>query len=143
MFVQNRMNDMVVDDVLSDVVYKHEPDVVISSLKRFTEVQAEMLLTANRVNNIPFSMFVTKDTEQTFNVTKLQANVFFQNLEIGGLYDFVNITELDMNSLKKFGDQYTDAELIFEDGDFVNIDAAQFEVLDTINGVNVRELNNY
>lgn len=132
------MNDVFLDDVLSDVVYKHEPAPQINSFKRFASVQAPNIeLTSGLVNGIPFSAFVTKDTEQTFNVNKLHANVRFERLNVGGLIDFINITEVDTNSIKLFGDQFTNAELIFEDGDHLNIDAEQLEILDTINNISV------
>lgn len=132
------MNDIFLDDVLSDIVYKHEPSVQINSFKQFGSLQAPNIeLTSNLVNGIPFSSFVTKDTEQTFNVNKLDATVRFERLNVDGLVDFINITEVDMNSIKLFGDQFTNAELIFEDGDHLNIDAGQLEILDTINNISV------
>lgn len=134
------MNDIFLDDVLSDIVYKHEPAPQINSFKRFASVQAPNIeLTSGLVNGIPFSAFVTKDTVQTFNVNKLDANVQFERLNVGGLIDFINITEVDMNSIKLFGEQFTNAELIFEDGDHLNIDAGQLEVLDTINNISVSD----
>lgn len=132
------MNDIFLDNVLSDIVYKHEPSPKINSLKRFASLQAPNIqLTSNVVNGIPFSSFVTIDTEQTFHVNKLNANVQFDRLNLQGLINFVNITDLDMNAIKLFGEQFTNAELIFEDGDYLNIDAGRLEVLDTINDISV------
>lgn len=138
LYVTNTMNNIILDDVLSDVVYKHEPSPKINSLKRFASVQAPNIeLTSNVINGISFSSFVTKDTEQTFHVNKLNANVQFNRLNLGGLFNFVNITDLDINAIKLFGEQYTNAELIFKDGDYLNIDAGQLKVLDTINNISV------
>lgn len=137
-FVTGTINDIFLDDVLSDIVYKHEPSPQINSFKTFASLQAPNIeLTSNVVNGIPFSSFVTKDTEQTFHVNKLNANVQFDRVNLGGLINFINITELDMNSIKLFGEQYTNAELIFKDGDYLNIDAEQIEVLDKINNISV------
>lgn len=138
LYITNTINDIFLDDILSDIVYKHEPSPQINSLKRFASIQAPNIqLTSNVVNGIPFSSFVTKDTEQTFHVNKLNADVRFDRLNLDGLFNFINITELDSNAIKLFGDQYTNAELIFEDGDYLNIDAAQLQVLETINNINV------
>lgn len=144
LYVRNTINNIHLDDVLNDIVYKHEPSPPqINSFKRFASVQAPNIqLTSNIVNGINFSSLVTKDTEQTFHVNKLDANVRFDRLKIGGLINFINITEVDMNSIKLFGEQYTNAELIFEDGDYLNIEAAQLEVLDTINDISVSILSN-
>lgn len=140
LFVQDTMDGLVLDDVLSNVVYKHEKHPKINSVKRFKSVQApNIVLTSKLLNGIPFSAFVTKDTEQTFDVSKLDANVYFQNVTTEGLFDFINITELDMNSIKVFGEQYTNADLIFKNGDYLNIDAARIDVLQTINGIDVSE----
>lgn len=138
LYVTKTMNDIFLDNVLSDIVYKHEPSPKINSLKRFASLQAPNIqLTSNVVNGIPFSSFVTIDTEQTFHVNKLNANVQFDRLNLQGLINFVNITDLDMNAIKLFGEQFTNAELIFEDGDYLNIDAGRLEVLDTINDISV------
>ncbi|XP_055310866.1 uncharacterized protein LOC129573788 isoform X2 [Sitodiplosis mosellana] len=140
LYVQNTMDSVFVDDVLADVVYKHETAPQINSFKRFDTVQAPNIqLTANLINDIPFSSFVTNDTEQTFDVSELHGNFYFQKLKLDGLFNFINVTELDLNSLKLFGEQYTDAEFEFADGDYVKIDANQLEVLETVNGIDVHD----
>lgn len=138
LYVQNTIDGVHLDDLLSDVVYKHEPSPKINSFKKFQSVKAPNIkLTSKFINDQPLSSFMTRDTEQTFHVNKLVANVFFQHLHLDGLFDFMNVTDLDMNSIKLFGDQYTDAELIFQDGDYLHIDAKRLDVLDTINNVDV------
>ncbi|XP_031625966.1 uncharacterized protein LOC116342472 [Contarinia nasturtii] len=139
-YVRNKINDIFLDEVLSDIVYKHEPNPQITSFKRFGTVQAaDIRLTADLINGTPFSQFVTTDTMQTFNVSKLRGNVYFQRLNLDGLFNFINVTEVDMNSLKLFGEQYTDAELVFEDGEFLSIDATQLDVLETVNNIDVHD----
>lgn len=138
LYVQNTIDDIYLDDLLDNVVYKHEPSPKINSFKRFQSIEAPNIqLTTKLINDIPLSSFLTTDTEQTFNVNKIHANVYFQRLHLDGLFDFINVTELDMNAIKLFGDQYTDAELIFQDGDFVHIDTARLDVLETINNIDV------
>lgn len=132
------IDNIVVDDILSDVVYKHEPAPKITSFKRFASLESpDIQVTSNLINDIPFSSFVTRDTQQTFNVSNLHANVFFQHLKLDGLFNFVNITDLDMDSIKLVGDQFTNAELVFENGDQFNIEADEIVVLDTVNDINV------
>lgn len=136
--ITGTINNFYLDDILSDIVYKHESSPQINSVKKFASVRApNIILTSDMVNGVKFSSFVTKDTEQTLNMTTLNANVRFEHLNIGGLINGINITEVDMNSIKLFGDQYTNAELIFEDGDYLNIEAGQLEVLDTVNNISV------
>lgn len=138
LYIRNTMDNIFLDDILSDVVYKHEPKPQINSLKRFGSVQAANIqLTTDLINAIPFSLYLTADTEQTFSVSRLRGNIYFQRLKLDGLFNFINVTEVDMNSVKLFGDQYTDAELIFDDGDYLSIDAAQLDVLNTINEISV------
>lgn len=138
LYVQNTIDDVHLDDVLRDIVYKHESSPKINSFKKFQSIQAPNIkLTSKFINDHPLSSFMTRDTEQTFHADKLQANVSFQHLHLDGLFDFMNVTDLDMNSIKLFGDQYTDAELIFKDGDYLHIDAKRLDVLDTINNVDV------
>lgn len=141
LYVRNTMDDVVLDDMLGDVVYKHEPDPQINSFKRFESIQAPNIhLTSNIINGIPFSSFVTTNTEQTFDVSKLRGNFYFQKLKLDGLFNFINVTELDLNSLKLLGEQFTDAEFVFADGDYLNIDANKLQVLETINGIGVSSI---
>lgn len=138
LYVRGLFDGVNLDDVLSDVVYKHEPTPQITSFKRFKSLQApNVAITMNVINGIPFASFLTADTEQTFHVSKLYGNVTFERLKLDGLFNFINVTELDMNAIKLFGEQFTDADLVFEDGDYVNIDASQIQALDSINNVNV------
>lgn len=140
LYVRNTMNNVFLDDILSDVVYKHEPSPQINSFKRFESARAfDIQLTTDLINGIPFSSFLTADTVQTFNVSKLHGNVYFQRLKLDGLFNFINVTDLDLNSVKLYGEQFTDAELIFEDGNYLSIDAAQLDVLGTINDIDVSD----
>lgn len=138
LYVTNLFDNVFLDDALSEVVYKHEPSAKINSIKKFASIQAPNIqITSNLLNNIPFSSFLTKDTEQTFHVTHFPANAFFQRLIVDGLYEGINVTDLDNRAIKLFGDQYTNADLEFADGDFLNIDAEELVILDNVNGIDV------
>lgn len=128
------------DEVFSDIVYKHEEAPKINSFKRIASIQAPNLqITSNLVGDIPFSSFVTRDTEQTFDVKTLPVNVHFDRVNVDGLFEWINITDLDDRAIKLFGDQYTNAELVFGDGDFLHIDADQLVILDMVNDINVSD----
>lgn len=85
--------------------------------------------------------YVTKDTDQVFHATKIYGNVFFNQLRLDGLFDSVNVTDLDMNSVKILGDQYTNAEFIFENPDLI-VEATQLDITETINGIPVKDFIN-
>lgn len=138
-FIQNTLNDQHVDNVLSDVIYKHEPEPKCSSFKTFSSMSATNIeLTSNLVNGIQLDDFVTTDSDQTFNVDKMHGNVFFSRLNLGGLFNYINATELDENTIKLFGEQYTEAELIFEGPyDGFAVDANALDILTTINKLSV------
>lgn len=141
LYVRGTLNDVFLDDVLSDVVYKHETAPQINSFKRFESIEAPNIkLTTDLVNGRPFSSILTSDTPQTFNVSKLRASVYFQKLQLDGLFNFINVTQLDLNSIKLLGDQYTEAEFVFSEDDVLNIDANRLEVLETLNDIDVSAL---
>lgn len=138
-YVQSTLNGQPVDEVLSDVVYKHEPETKCTSFKTFSSISApNIALTSKLVNGMSLDDFVTVDSDQSFNVNKIHGNVFFNTLHLSGLFNYINATELDENSIKLFGDQYTEAELIFEGpaGGFI-IDTNALDILSTINNLPV------
>lgn len=144
-FVQGTLNDIYLDSLLSDVMYKHEPSPKCNSFKKFHSISApEIKLSSKLVNGIELESFVTKDSEQTFHASRIQnGDVFFNRLKLDGLFDSINITDLDTNSIKLFGEQFTDAEFIFEDDDVpLSIDAKQIQITETINNISVSDFIN-
>lgn len=132
---------MPVDEVLSDVIYKHEPEPMCNSFKTFTTISAPNIdLTSNLVNGMRLDDFVTIDSDQTFNVNKLHGNIFFNILNLGGLFNNINVTELDENTIKLNGEQFTETELIFDvpPGSFA-IDANVLQIETTINNLPVND----
>lgn len=141
-FVENTLNDIVLDTLLSDVVYKHEPFPKCTAFKTFRSIAAPNInLSSKLVNGIALDAFVTNNTEQTFHASKIHGNVTFNRLKVNGLFDSVNITDLDMNSIKLFGEQFTDAEFIFEK-EGINVDVTQLEISETINTIDVTDFIN-
>lgn len=139
-FIKNTLNDQNLDDVLGDVVYKHESKPKCASLKTFESFEApNVLIKSKLLNDIPFDAFVTKNTKQTFSVSRLHGDVFIDNLKIDGLVDFINVTDLDMNAIKLVGEQFTNAELIFGGNETIQLKASQIVVRETINGIDVND----
>lgn len=138
-YVSDTLDGVALDDILSDVVYKHEPVSVVKAFKTFKSLSAPSIrLTSSLVNSIPFDDFVTSDTHQSFHVNKIHGSVIFDKLRLDGLFDYINVTELDANSIKLFGEQYTDAELVFErDGQPIMISATELRILEVINDESV------
>lgn len=132
------------DDLLSDVVYKHDPSPRCNSFKRFLSVTAPVInLSSKLIDGIPLDAFVTVDSKQTFHASKIHGDVFFNRLKLHGLFDKINITEVDQNSIKLFGEQYTDAEFTFMKNDaFLDIEATQLEIGETINDIDVKDFIN-
>lgn len=138
-YVQSTLNGHRVDDMLSDVIYKHESETKCASFKTFNSISAPNIeLTSKLVNGMLLDDFVTTDSDQTFHVNKLRGNIFFSNLKLGGLFNFINVTELDENTIKLSGEQFTEAELIFEgENGGIAIDANALDILATINDLPV------
>lgn len=139
-FISNNCNGLIIDNILSDVVYKSNPKATISSFKKFESVESVVELTSNLINNIPVDKYMTTDTVQTINFDRFVGNVLIRELYTNGLFDFINVTELDQNSIKLMGEQFTEAEIIFEGNDEINIEADTVEILKSFNGLSVNDL---
>lgn len=137
--ITNDCNGVNLDNILSDVVYKSEPKPVITSLKTFESVESTVELTSNLINGIPVDHYMTIDTTQEIHFDQFIGNVIINNLYTDGLFDFINITELDLNSIKLTGEQFTEAELIFT-GDEINIDVDTVEIQSLFNGLSSKDL---
>ncbi|RZC43199.1 uncharacterized protein BDFB_000451, partial [Asbolus verrucosus] len=121
------------ETLLSDIVYTNE-EPVIEAMKQFPEgftVRTNLLISSNSINDINLNSIVTKDTDQILNITTLRGIVNFGNIDTDGLYDSIDIRELDDTVVKLDGEQYISSTLVFED----NIDVNELEIFETINDV--------
>lgn len=137
-YIKGKLNKIKLDDILSDVVYTYDPNVEISSRKTFQNVSFNggLFVTSNLVNGIDLDIFLTKSSEQILNISQITGNVTFDHLMIDGVFNGINITELDLNSIKIFGDQFTEAELIFNnpaEDDLIDIEANEIRIADKYN----------
>lgn len=139
-FISNDCNGAVLDDLFSDVVYKSNPKSTITSFKSFDSVESTIELTSNLLNNIPVDHYMTTDTTQDIHFDRFIGNVMIRELYTDGLFNFINVTELDQNSIKVTGEQFTEAELIFESSDEINFDADTVEIQRSFNGLTQNDL---
>lgn len=133
-FITNDCNGATLDDILTDVVYKSHPKSTIASFKTFDSVESIVELTSNLINNVPVDHYMTTDTTQDIQFDRFIGNVMMRELNTN-LFDFVNVTELDRNSIKLTGEQFTEAELIFDRSDEINIDVDAVEIQTSFNGL--------
>lgn len=142
--VRSKMHGINIDEVLADVIYKKSPKSLCTSFKTFRTLETtELQLTSNLLNDNDVQNYLTADTDQVLNITEISGTLYFQNLQIDGLFDLINVTELDANSIKLNGDQYTEAHLIFEnDANKYDIDvrAEKLDVRNTINGIQIKDI---
>lgn len=134
-YIQGTLNDRYVDELLSDVVYKHEPAPIVRSFKRFKSLRADLFLNSQLINRIPLSDYMTTDTDQIIDIKNVYSNIYFDKLQLNGAFDSINITELDENAIKLSGEQYTEVKFVFEDDIDVNVN--ELEIRKTINKVDV------
>ncbi|XP_059619593.1 uncharacterized protein LOC132263698 isoform X2 [Phlebotomus argentipes] len=143
--VNNSLNGMDLDSILKNAVYTTDKTINVVAFKSFENVtfSSGITLTSGLLNSVPLKEYVTRDTEQELHIKEINGDIYFHALTLDGLFNDVNVTELDYNSVKLSGQQHTEAEIIFENddlGDFVDVIAGKMEVSDTINGFKVHDL---
>lgn len=133
-YIRDDCNGINLDKMLSDVVYKSDTAIRCPSFKRFNSIDvAKLELSSNLINDIDVGRYLTTDSDQELRIDRIVGNVFVKNLFVDGLFDFINITELDENAIKLSGEQFTGAELLF-DGNNGQLNINNIEILKTCNG---------
>ena len=141
--IEETLNDRSLSEDLANVVYEGEAPVEITSVKTFKNVEFadDLRITSNFLNNINLGNVMLADQEQQVKITNLVGRVYFGKLNLGGTFNGVNITELDENAVKTFGDQFTESELVFEKLDpslpFATGQLVRIER--TLNGIDVND----
>lgn len=128
--------------MLSNVIYTDTPKVKINSFKVFEQGYFEegIHVTSGLVNDFKVKDVVTKSTDQEIALTELHGDIIFQHLDLVGLFDSINVTDLEYNSIKTWGDQYTEASLVFtNDVSEVKPEllVQHLQVIESLNDVNV------
>lgn len=139
--VGNTMQGVNLDAVLSDVVYSNESLAKINAIKTFDTLEVDQL-SAGMINGVAVDEFMTVNTEQEVELNRLAGNVVFKELQIDGLFDFINITELEKNAIRLEGDQFTESELVFENPEGFGVDlvANNVNVMFELNGTPLDQL---
>lgn len=141
--IRNRINGIDLDAEFGDIVYATDESATITGLKRFDtiEIANDLTITSGLINDWHVSEFVTSDTDQVLNITHFNGSIEFLDLELGGLFSGINVTELDRDTIKLNGDQYTEAELEIV-GENAEYDLMVNEMLieNSINGESVDDI---
>lgn len=90
----------------------------VDSVKEFPlgfSVANNLDIKYNAINNISLDSFVLRDTDEPLQIKKLKGSVIFNNLYLNGRYGGINVTKLDEDTVKTFGEQYLSSNLHFED----------------------------
>lgn len=113
--IENDFNDMKLREVLEDVVYDDESSE-INSKKVFQSVEFSggLEITSGFINNNQVENIMLTDKEQEVNLKFLQGDILFSKLDLNGSFDGVNVTDLEFNSVRTFGDQITECDIFFE-----------------------------
>ncbi|XP_040155851.1 uncharacterized protein LOC120896084 [Anopheles arabiensis] len=123
------------DHFLQSVVYVDEQYVEINASKHYRSLHfyEPIRIESNMIGEIHLDELLTKSTDQTINVSMVLGNVFFNRVQVHGLFGGINVTEWDTNSIKIFGDQHTQATLEFCP-QYSLLYAKNLEIVGTLNG---------
>lgn len=119
-------------------LFQDDQSHTIDSIKEFPHgltIRNNVKVTSNAINDVPLDAFVTKDTEQVFRHPLLLGSATFEHLHIKGLYDGINITKLDRETVKISGDQFVSSNLIFQDG----VSMIHINITEKLNDINIDE----
>lgn len=132
--IENNFNGLNLEKVLADAVYD-DKDAVITAPKVFTnlEVKGNANISSNFINDINLRDIMTTDGEQEVSIERLQGDVTISNLKLGGLFDGINPTQLEPDSVRTFGDQFIETPLIIAKGGRVG--ASSLDVKISLNDV--------
>lgn len=115
--VENSWNGLKLEKMLADVVYETKDDIVVSikapKIFKNLEVKDDIAITSNFINDMNLDSILMTDRDQFVTFDKLHGEVSFKNLRLSGLFDGINATELEHNSVRTFGDQFIEAPLLF------------------------------
>ncbi len=127
--VEDSFSGKNLEAVLSDAVYDDHEENVIRAPKVFKnlEITKNTNIVSNFINNINLKSIMTTHGEQEVSIEKFLGDVWIKNLRLLGLFDSVNATELEMNSVRTFGDQFIGTPLLFVDGGKIGADSVFIE----------------
>lgn len=114
------INGVDMNTELAKYLYITEQPMQVHGFKEFKTAQVNDLQT-DLINGRSMDTFVTLNTEQTLQLSQLMGNNFrFDSMQLHGLFDFVNLTELYEKSIRTTGDQVTGAYIVLSPSDDTN-----------------------
>lgn len=131
--VENSFNGVNFEKVLADAVYDDDINV-ITAAKVFQNlaVKGNLNITSNFINDVNLKDIMTTNTEQQVAIERLQGDISIANLKMDGLFDNVNPTLLETNSIRTFGDQFIETPLIVKGG---RVGATSLDVKISLNDI--------
>lgn len=150
--VENKFNSTNLRNILEDVILQSDQPIVIDSMKIFQKniiTDKSVFVNSGFINERRLTDLLTIDTEQDIDVESMRGNIKFQNINVGGTFDQVNISDLMKNSVKLNEDQIVLSQLTFghaeeeSSNDFqlndelFDLEAENIEIINTCNDWNV------
>lgn len=134
------LNNKDMNVSLQEFLYKTEQPMQVYGFKEFKHIQSHDVNT-DLMNRRELDAYVTLNTDQTLLLNTLTGGGFvFDYLQLKGLFDFVNVTEMYDKSIRTSGDQVTEAHIVLqtpEDGPsfnpHVSATAKNILIQDTLN----------
>lgn len=125
-------------------MFQNEGNVTITSSKNFLDdvvVKKNLHTKSGSINEVSIEKLLTRHTEQTVTIPKINGKVHFKNLLLQGLYGDVNLTKLDQETLKSSGEQFVTSILIIDSDseDQIDLTATNFTIMNTLNGLQEKE----
>lgn len=139
------INIMYISFFINLFIFQDENNIEIDSVKIFDQpitIDSNLEITSNLMSDTNIFDIIDKTSDEPLPVSLIPGLLTIENLDLSGLFDDVNITELDQLSVKINGDQYVSSTIIFDESDS-NLNellyAMNMEILDTINDLNPEE----
>ncbi|GLV35270.1 female sterile (1) Nasrat [Carabus blaptoides fortunei] len=141
--VSNKIGNLTINQIFENVVYKDEERVTINAQKEFTNsirVKHNLEIESNSINDNDINDFITLDTEQVIDANTITGNITIDNLDIDGLVNGENYTELLNDLIRLDRDEDIDAEIIFENTEDVPDIVASELYINNINDLSSEDL---
>lgn len=108
------LNNKDMNASLQEFLYKTEQPMYINVFKEFKHMQSNDVDT-DLMNRRELDSYVTLNTDQTLLLNTLTGGGFvFDYLDLKGLFDFVNVTDMYESSIRTSGDQVTEAHIVLQ-----------------------------
>lgn len=135
--VENSFGDYDFERVLMNAVYDDEENV-ITGQKVFQnlEIKGNTKISSNFINDVNLTAIMTTDGNQHVDIERLQGDVSIANLKMTGLFDGINPTRLETDSVRTFGDQFIETPLVILKGGRVG--ASSLDVKMSLNNLPVQ-----